>query len=239
MTPLSAPPPSSPAISGGSPSGSPPPPRPCSSAPPMAATTRPATGSTSERQDGSVDSTQPVRVHAWGPALPAGREVTGSSQRSASRQASAISRSSAPVTGRSSARVAPVATSVARSQLTGPPDQLIRRCSCAKTDAMSPPPNGPPAPPNIADRPNGSFGSPGSSGRSDGPNPKGGRVIGRSSAWRPRYAGRPRDPGVVMRRRRTAAAAGPASRGRGTRPRRARCLERLPGGARGGRRPAR
>ena len=55
----------SPAISGGSPSGRPspsiPPASPCSSAPPIAATTRAATGSTSRRQAGSVDVSQPVR----------------------------------------------------------------------------------------------------------------------------------------------------------------------------------
>ena len=146
---------------------------PCSSAwpiaVPIAPTTRPATGSTSWRQAGVVLSTHPVRVQARGLPPVAGSSVTGSSQRSASRQASTTSRSCSGVTGTSSGRVRPVATSEARSQLTGPPFQLMSFCSWPNIPAMSVP-----EPPSIPARPNGSSGS---SGRSEEPKPKGGRVI--------------------------------------------------------------
>jgi hypothetical protein len=123
--------------------------------PVIASTTRPATGSTSCRHAGRVSSTQPVRVQACASPPAAGRPVTASSQRSASRHASTTWVVSAAVTGRSAARVACVATSAARSQFTGPPVQLISFCSCPNMPAEVAPTR--PRPPRTPPRPNGSL----------------------------------------------------------------------------------
>ena len=91
--------------------------------------------------------------------MPEGSSVTWSSQRSASRSASATAVCSACDVGWWPAASWLIAPWRARSQLTGPPDQLISFCSSANSGILPSRSSGepPPAmPPKRAPRPNGS-----------------------------------------------------------------------------------
>ena len=92
------------------------------SAPPIAPATCSATGSTSTCQTGSVFSIHSARLQAAEVAEASGNVVTGSSQCSASRTASATRSLSVGVTDRSPAAETVLrAMSLARSQFTGLP----------------------------------------------------------------------------------------------------------------------
>ena len=101
----------------------------------IAATTRAATGSHSADQTGSVLSSHSVRDQDSMDCTPDGKSVTSSSHRSARRTDSATPRRSAGLTialpPPSWASVV-VASCLARSQFTGPPDQDSIFCSSAK-----------------------------------------------------------------------------------------------------------
>ncbi len=112
----------------------------------IAATTCVASGSHSADQTGSVRSIHSPRDQDSIVRTPDGRSVAGSSHRSASRTASATCSRSAGVTPGLSPASADIATCLARSQFTGPPDQESSFCSSAnKRDAAerSPAPAGP------------------------------------------------------------------------------------------------
>ncbi len=127
----------------------------------MALPTRSATGSTRSFQTGRVASTHSARLHATAVPAPEGNSVTESSQRSASRTASATAERSVALTERSlllpstgSATTVWRAMSLASSQFTGPPSNESICPSCwnaaPRSFGLSPPsiaPNGLSAPP--------------------------------------------------------------------------------------------
>ena len=103
---------------------------------PIAATTRDATGSHSWDQAGSVRSTHSTRDHDSMPVTPEGSGVTGSSQWSASRTASAICERSTGVGAWCAAASAETAICLARSQFTGPLCWDSICCSAANSGAL-------------------------------------------------------------------------------------------------------
>ena len=110
------------------------------SASPIAADTRPATGSTSSVHAGRVASSQRRRLQASAEATPEGSAVTGFSQTSASRIASATSVVSLPVVP-VSAPITAIAEVRATCQFTGPdsPDIMLPSCcSIAPRSGMPP-----------------------------------------------------------------------------------------------------
>jgi hypothetical protein len=127
----------------------------------MAPTTRSASGSIRLLHAGSVCSTHSTRDQASGRSTPEGSSVTGSSHRSARRRASATAVRSASEVGCDPAASELIAPCRARSQLTGPPDQVISFCSSANSGILAsrssgvPPPAAPP--PKRAPSPNGSL----------------------------------------------------------------------------------
>jgi hypothetical protein len=128
----------------------------------MAPTTRSASGSMRLLQAGSVCSTHSTRDQAIGRSTPEGSSVTWSSHRSARRRASATAARSASEVGCEPAASELIAPCRARSQLTGPPDQVISFCSSANSGILASSSSGvpPPAPPKRAPNPKGSFPGP-------------------------------------------------------------------------------
>ena len=126
----------------------------------IAPTTLSASGSISAVQAGRVCSTHSTRDQASGRSMPDGSSVTWSSQRSASRSASATAVRSA--VGRRLVAGGQLADRALPGEVpvTGPPDQVISFCSSANSGILPSRSSGVPAPrptpPNSAPRPKGS-----------------------------------------------------------------------------------
>ena len=102
----------------------------------IAATTFSASGSISAPHAGRVSSTHSTRDHAAVRSMPEGSSVTWSSHRSASRSDSATAVRSASDVGWVPVASWLIAPCRARSQFTGPPDQLISFCSSANSGIL-------------------------------------------------------------------------------------------------------